>query len=107
MSSLWNSQIGTKGGVIMAENTSTIVVNTEKMKEYAGRLDAIIGRTQNIEAGLNAIYAQSGLADIQALTDSHAVTKYNDDVRRVSVYLRETAEDFESVERKVSGIMQG
>ena len=79
-----------------------IRVDTHSLRECADRLHTVNLQTEKLKIRLEAVCAASGMPDLQNQLQLQTLTAGHTDVERCIRYLRETAEDFESLERELA-----
>lgn len=82
--------------------SDAIRINTNNLREYAARIDRVNSRLMKIDARLKRLYYNVPVSELWTLIKVDAITGYSWNLRQCSGYLRETAGDFEAVERELS-----
>lgn len=82
--------------------SDAIRINTNNLREYAARIDRVNSRLMKIDARLKRLYYNVPVSELWTLIKVDAITGYSWNLRQCSNYLRETAGDFEAVERELS-----
>jgi hypothetical protein len=83
-------------------NERKIRVNTRSLKACADRLDTLNRQTESLKSTLEAACAASGMPELLPALHTETLTEGAADVERCVRYLRETAEDFEALERELA-----
>ena len=83
-------------------NERKIRVNTRSLKACADRLDAVNRQTESLKLALEAACAASGMPELLPALRPETLAEGIADVERCVRYLRETAEDFEALERELA-----
>ena len=79
-----------------------ITVDTFKLRDYAQRIKTINNRVVTLDKRLDALYSQVGLQDLWNLLQANILMGYSWRLLRCSSYLKETAEDMEAIEKKLT-----
>lgn len=90
----------TAGGRYAADHPR-FQIDTYKMKDYASRLQDVNRRISNLDRRLDSLYWQVGLLDLWNLMQADLMTGYSWRLLRAASYLKDTALDFEAVEREL------
>jgi hypothetical protein len=88
-------------GYRYASANPLIKVDTYKLRNYADRLDGINRRISSLDHRLDSLYLKAGFSDLWNLLQADLLTEENWNIKKVIYYLNETADDFETVERKI------
>lgn len=78
-----------------------IIVDTKKLEWYAERLAAVNSRVKKLDQRIDALYAKVGLLGLWNLMQEDAMTGSSGRLTQCQSFLRQTATDFESAERKI------
>lgn len=89
-------------GYSSASYNTLIKVDTDRMRYYAERLDNINLRLINIDIRIKKLYANTNLSVLLKIIRADTVVGYSNKLRKCSKYLKETANDFDAVERSVT-----
>ena len=81
---------------------SDILVDTYKLNQYAQRIETVNRRISRIDWRLDNLYFRVGLLDLWKLKQAEALTCYSWRLSRCKSYLKNTATDFEKVERSLN-----
>jgi len=103
----WVRTSGDKYGSSYAANNPYIRVDTERLREYASRINRVNSRINSLDEELRRLYSQSGLIELRDLIDANLVMRYSHTLNEVSHYLKNTAGRFEAAEIKARGYMEG
>jgi hypothetical protein len=87
----------------MGKEQHLIRVDTLSLREYADRLHTVNLQTEKLKVRLEAVCAASGMPDLQNQLQLQTLIAGQADVERCIRYLRDTAGDFEALERELSG----
>jgi esterase/lipase len=79
-----------------------IKVDTDKLKDYASRLEFVNHRLDNIDNRLNSLYKQVGLLGLFNLLRADARIGWNKQIDKSAKYLNDTAGEFEQTERNLT-----
>lgn len=82
---------------------TNIVVKTYNLRNYAERISQAKARIDKLDKRLNTLYKKVGLQGLLDLLDAGALTYYGQRLEECQSYLEETANDFETVEKELSG----
>lgn len=82
--------------------SGAVRLNTNNLREYAARIDRVNSRLVKIDARLKSLYYNVPVSELWSLIKVDAITGYSWNLRQCSGYLRETAGNFEAVERELS-----
>lgn len=74
-------------------------VNTDALREYADQLDALAKRVDLLQQRLVSLSDASGTPLVKA---ADVLQKGNTKISQCIVYLKDTASDFETVERSIA-----
>ena len=85
----------------MAQNASTIRVDTAALRSYANRLAAVNNRINKLDARVKALLAETGIQGLQDLIKGNTLPDSAGRVDSYARYLRETASCFEVAEKAV------
>jgi len=85
----------------MAQNTSTIRVDTAALRGYANRLVAVNNRIHKLDARVKALLAETGMQGLQDIIKDNTLLDSAGRVDSYTRYLRETASCFEVAEKAV------
>lgn len=91
-------------GYNSADDGSYIKVNTETLRVYAERIEAVIRRIDRLNERVETLYLQTGLCDLKSIISAGSLSGYDWHLRNCIKYLNETAIDFDSVERNITEI---
>jgi hypothetical protein len=78
-----------------------IKVDTYKLRNYADRLESINRRISGIDRRMDSLYLKAGFSDLWNLLQADLFTEESWNIKKCIYYLNETADDFETVERKI------
>jgi hypothetical protein len=78
-----------------------IKVDTQKLRNYAERLNSVNKRLNQLDRNLDSLYSKVGLLDLWGLMQADLMTGESWQINRCISYLEETTEDFEAAERKI------
>lgn len=78
-----------------------VKVDTQNLRNYAQRLKVVNKRLNSLDRSLDSLYTNVGLLDLWNLLQADLMTSESWRIKQCISYLEETAEDFESVERKI------
>lgn len=78
-----------------------IVVDIYKLNQYAQRLSTVNDRVKKLDQSIDSLYAKVGLAGLYDLIRVDAMICQNSKLVNCQQYLRQTATDFETVERQL------
>lgn len=81
-----------------------IEIDTSLLRQYADMIDRTRRRASNLDCRVEALYNRTGLVDLQKLVGEDTLARYTYHLSRCRDYLLETAQDFESVEKMLSGV---
>ena len=82
--------------------SGAIRLNTNNLREYAARIDRVNDRLMKMDARLKRLYYNVPVSELWSLIKVDAITGYSRNLRQCSGYLRETAGNFEAVERELA-----
>jgi hypothetical protein len=88
-------------GYRYASSHPFIKVDTQKLRNYAERLNAVNNRLNNLDRSLDSLYTKVGLLDVWSLMQADLMTGESWRIKGCISYLEETVEDFETAERKI------
>lgn len=93
-----------------AEENPYIVIDTDKMKNYAGQLSALSSRSKSLDRRMNSLYWNLGIdwdkiANLGRLLKAEVVLDFAGRLDKCASYLNETASDFEKAEREIVGMI--
>ncbi|NMB33470.1 MAG: DUF2974 domain-containing protein [Clostridium sp.] len=77
-------------------------VDTSKLRSHAESLDGINARLNALDRRLNSLYKEVGLSDIWNLIKSDWQIGKSARISRSAMYLRETADEFEKIEKDIT-----
>ena len=77
-------------------------VDTNKMTDYADRIDVANQRIATLDRQLNSLYFSFGLLDVFRIIQADMLLSYSSTLQQCSSYLRETATTFETIERTLA-----
>ncbi len=89
------------GGYRAAENSPYIRVNTSSLRGYADRLVRVNQRISTLDRRMDSLYTKVGLRDLWNLLQADLMTGYSGRISNCAKYLYETADDLDTVERKI------
>ena len=78
-----------------------IIVDTNKLEQYASRISNVNSRIARLDRRMDALYRKVNIADLYKLIKADTMTSYSLKLKKCGNYLRNTAEDFEAVEKKL------
>lgn len=78
-----------------------IRIDTDKMEQYAERLDRIHSRILDLDSRLNGLYGKVGLCGLYDLIQADALTGFSWRLIRCKAYLIDTAADFRQAENEI------
>jgi hypothetical protein len=78
-----------------------IKVDTQKLRNYAERLNSVNKRLNQLDRSMDSLYSKVGLLDLWGLMQADLMTGESWRINRCISYLEETVEDFETAERKI------
>lgn len=84
-----------------AGNMDDILVDTYKLNYYAQRLGKVNSRLARLDRRLNSLYLRVDLLGLWDLIQADAMTCYSRRIVRCQSYLRQTAADFETAEKRL------
>ncbi len=96
----WYNNNLNKGYKYATENPY-ILVNTNKLRDYADRLAAVNSRIDSLDRRLNSLYSRVSIWDWWTIFKVDALTGYSMRLLLCTNYLNDTAADFEAVERRL------
>lgn len=82
--------------------TESLSVDTFGLKEYAGRISNVNKRIVNLDFRLKGLYSKVGLRNLQNLASADTLTHYSEELNQCCMYLTNTANDFENIEKLLS-----
>lgn len=82
-------------------------VDTDKLRGYASRINAVNNRLRTLDSGLRGLYWQVGLLDIWDILCANLLTGGSPTLNKVKTYLNNTADRMEIAENKARGYMGG
>ncbi len=88
-------------GYKYATQNPYIQVNTNKLRDYAGRLAAVNARIDSLDRRLNTLYSKVSIWDWWTIFKVDALTGYSWRLLKCVNYLNDTAAEFEAVEAKL------
>lgn len=94
-------------GVRYARENPYIKVDTEKLREYARRIERINVRLRNLDAELSSVFWQVSPLDMWRFSWINMLTSGSPTLNQVKEYLNNSAERFESAESKANGYVGG
>lgn len=86
-------------GFKYASANPQIVVDTQRLRNYAERMKSVNKRISTLDGRLDALYWRVGLLDLWKLMQADLLTGYSWRLNRCISYLNETAADFENAEK--------
>jgi len=100
-------------GYKYASTNPYIVIDTDKMKSYAGQLSALSSRSKTLDRRMNSLYFHAGfdwnavrsVATLGSLLKAEVVLDFAGRLDKCASYLNETASDFEKVEVDIVGMI--
>lgn len=81
---------------------SYIRIDTGRMRWYADRLNRVNSRIAALDRRLDKLYRKVGLADLFALVQADAMTRYDWRLKKCVNYLYDTAYDFERADNSIA-----
>lgn len=98
-------------GYKYASVNTYIQVDTSKMQNYASQLSVLSARSKSLDSRMNSLYLHAGfdwntvrsLSNISALLKAGIVLDFAGRLDKCASYLKETASDFEKVEKEIAG----
>lgn len=88
-------------GYQYATANTQILIDTYKLRNYAQRLDSVNKRVKDLDIRLKSLYGKIGLLDLFNLIRADILIGESWKISCCSDYLRETADDFDNVEREI------
>lgn len=79
-----------------------IKLDTYKLKQYAQRIDSVNKRISKLDRRLDGLYWRVGLLGLWNLIQADALTGYSWRLKRCADYLNTTANNFDSVEKRLN-----
>lgn len=89
-------------GMIYANANPCIVVNTDKLRSYADRINQLNRRIMRLDLDMNQLYKHAGLLDLWNLMQADFLTAGSIRLKLVENYMNDTASDFEQVEQEIA-----
>lgn len=83
---------------------TNIVVDTNKLKQYAKRIAAVNNRIGCLNLKMNSLYTSVGLLDLWNLLQADILTHYSLRLHSCGEYLQQTALNFEAVENLLASL---
>ncbi len=93
-------------GVKYANDNPVFVVETNKLRSYAQRINAVNSRISNLDSRLDQLYWKVNLWSLGNLIAADALTGYSYRLRRCVSYLNETADDLDNIENNLVGSLE-
>ena len=81
---------------------ATVMLDTRKLKFYAEQLERINGRIKRLDRRMDNLYLRIPMTELHHLIQADILTQYSIRLMQCQRYLRDTADDFEAVERQIS-----
>lgn len=78
-----------------------IMVDTDKLRNYAERLLSVNSRIDRLDSRMNALYFNAGFLDLLNLVQADLLTNESRRLKRCISYLDDTATSFEAIEREI------
>lgn len=85
----------------MKNDSPNIVVDTAKLRLYAYRLNEVNAKLSRIDSRMDSLYSKVGLRDLLKLLQADIMTGPSRSIKNCSKYLMDTADDFDTTERRV------
>lgn len=92
-------------GYQAAKAYPNIIVDTEKLLDYAQRIREVNRRITDVDKRMDSLYWKVGLFDLGKLIDADLLTSFSVRLLACDTYLRETASEFEAAEKYISGLI--
>ncbi len=94
-------------GYKYANSNPYILIDTDKMRDYAAQLSALSSRSKTLDRRMNSLYWNLGIewdtiANLGRLLKAEVVLDYAHRLDQCADYLNETANEFENVEREIA-----
>ncbi len=88
-------------GYQYAATNPEISVNTDRLRELAGRLNTVNSTISEIDKNLNSLYWKVGFLDLLDILQADLLTGYSWRLNRAEGYLNDTADEFEAAENNI------
>ena len=75
-------------------------VDTDKLRNYAGRIRDINARLRTLDGDLRGLYWQVGFLDLWDILVANVLTSGSPTLRQIESYLNHAAQTFETAESK-------
>lgn len=83
---------------------NTLIVDTNKLRLYADRLESVNRRLATLDKKMNELYTKVGVVDLFYLIQADLMTSYSKKIHKCGIYLDSTANAFEFTERQVKNL---
>ena len=91
-------------GYVYATNHPYIEVNTNKLRQFAQRIQSVNGRLGILDQRINGLYLKVGLQDLYSLMISDLKIGFSYTLKSNMNYLNNVADDFDKTENKIRNI---
>lgn len=97
----------TNKGVAYVQSNPYFRADTEKLREYAVRLDRVNNRLGNLDNNMRSLYFQVGFTDLWDILCANMITCKSYSLNQAKNYLYNTANRLENAENKAKSYMGG
>jgi len=94
-------------GARYAEANPYFKADTDKLREYATRVDNVNRRLKYLDGDLRGLYSQVGLLDLWDILVANLITSGSPTLKQVTSYLNNTASRIETADNKANGHIGG
>lgn len=102
----WLRQKNTKG-VAYVQGNPYFKADTDKLREYAARLERVNNRLSKLDSNMRSLYWQVGLLDLWDILLANMITSKSYAINQAKKYLYNTADRFENAENKAKNYIGG
>lgn len=97
----------TNKGIKYVKDNPYFSVDTEKLREYARRLNTVNYRLSELDTEMHGLYKQAGLLDIWDILCCNLIISPSYSLKSAEIYLNNTADRLEMADNKAKGYMGG
>lgn len=97
----------TNKGIAYVQGNPYFKSDTDKLREYAARLERVNNRLSKLDSNMRSLYWQVGLLDIWDILVANMITSKSYAINQAKKYLYNTADRFENAENKAKNYIGG
>lgn len=102
----WLRQKNIKG-IAYVQGNPYFKADTDKLREYAARLERVNNRLSKLDSNMRSLYWQVGLLDLWDILLANMITSKSYAINQAKKYLYNTADRFENAENKAKNYIGG